>query len=566
VTGAPNPRNSSFPFAAIGLATPATVISGESTLLTVAVTPGADPVSTGITVSCDLNPIGGSATQMFYDDGTNGDMVAGDNNFSFTTTDTVPGTQNLSCPFADAQGRTGTTTISLTLLTVLPIGTVNGPVGDVDDGTAHISPYVGQTVLIEGVIYETTLQATSFGDTYKGFFLQNTAATADGDPDTSDGLFVFMNTYTDLIGGYVPTVGEEVVISGIVSEYYNMTELTSATLVKPVVRSGVDLEVELPPAVANPPVSLADANRYWERLQGMRVQVPQNSIVLGGRNVFSPADAEVWVARSDSTIAKRADPYTRRAFRDAHPLDDNYDANNWDGNGYRILMGSLGFKATEGDAQTLIAPARTFDTVTNSPVGGLNYTFSKYRIEITTQPALSEGPDPAADNPPATFDRSLAYSVADFNLENLYDYRDNPFSGCDFAVDSGCSNAGTPFLAPISPPYDYVPADDAAYQARLNDISLQIIHDLHSPDILMVQEVENQDICTVTGGALTCGATDNADGKPDDLQELALTIGLARHRPGLPVSHRPRTAPVACWRSRPGRQSGDRRIHARAVR
>ena len=113
-------------------------------------------------------------------------------------------------------------------------------------------------------------------------------------------------------------------------------------------RSGVDIEAELPPVVANPPVSLADANRYWERLQGMRVQVPQNSVVLGGRNVFSPADAEIWVAAPDSTIAQRADPYTRRAFRDAHLLDDNYDPINWDGNGYRILMGSLGIKAAGG--------------------------------------------------------------------------------------------------------------------------------------------------------------------------------------------------------------------------
>ena len=113
-----------------------------------------------------------------------------------------------------------------------------------------------------------------------------------------------------------------------------------------VVRSGVDIEAELPPVVANPPVNLADANRYWERLQGMRVQVPQNSMVLGGRNVFNPADAEIWVARPDSTIAQRVNPYARRAFRDAHPLDDNYDAANWDGNGYRILMGSLGIKAT----------------------------------------------------------------------------------------------------------------------------------------------------------------------------------------------------------------------------
>ncbi len=53
---------------------------------------------------------------------------------------------------------------------------------------------------IQGVIYETTLQATSFGGTYKGFFIQNTAATADGDPNTSDGLFVFMSTDSTLSG------------------------------------------------------------------------------------------------------------------------------------------------------------------------------------------------------------------------------------------------------------------------------------------------------------------------------------------------------------------------------
>jgi hypothetical protein len=161
--------------------------------------------------------------------------------------------------------------------------------------------------------------------------------------------------------------------------------------------------------------------------------------------------------------------------------------------------------------------------VTNAPAGGLNYTFSKYRIEISEQPTFAEGVDPAANNPPSVFDRSIHYTIADYNLENLYDYRDNPFSGCDFAGNSGCAKVA-PFLAAVTPPYDYVPASDAIYQGRLNDIVLEIINDLHSPDILMVQEVENQDICTVTGGALTCGMIDNADGKPDVLQELALKI------------------------------------------
>ena len=51
-------------------------------------------------------------------------------------------------------------------------------------------------------------------------------------------------------------------------------------------------------------------------------------------------------------------------------------------------MGSLGIKATAGDAQALIDPARTFDTVTNAPAGGVNYSFSKYRIEVTEQPTF----------------------------------------------------------------------------------------------------------------------------------------------------------------------------------
>lgn len=409
----------------------------------------------------------------------------------------------------------------------IPIGTVNGPVLDTDDGTTHISPYNGQSVKVQGVIYETTLQAiTNSPNSYKGFFIQNTTDTTDGEPNTSDGLFVFMST-SPTIGGpngaYTPTVGDEVILTGTVSEFHNMTELVAPLAVAQIVRSGVDIEAEVQPTEVNPPASLADANRYWERLQGMRVQAPANSIVLGGRNVFSPADAEIWLARSDSTIGLRTNPYERRAFRDAHPLDDNYDANHWDGNGYRMLIGSLGIKSAAGDAQALIDPARTFDTLVSPVAGGLNYTFSKYRIEISGQPTFNDGPDPAANHAPEAPVRPTEYSIVDYNVENLYDYRDNPFSGCDFTGNGGCPKV-TPFLSAINPPYDYVPASDEVYQKRLGDIATEIIDVLHAPDILMMQEVENQDICTVSGGALVCGTSDNADGKPDDLQELALKI------------------------------------------
>jgi uncharacterized protein len=409
----------------------------------------------------------------------------------------------------------------------IAIGAVNGPVADGDDGTLHVAARNGQNVKIQGVIYETTLQAiTNSTNSYKGFFIQNTVATADGDPNTSNGLFVFMNTNSTIngpSGPYTPQVGDEVVLAGTVSEFFNMTELVAPLTVTQIVRTGVNIDTEVVPVEANPPVNLADANRYWERLQGMRVLAPADSIVLGGRNVFSPADAEIWLAHPDSTVAQRPDPYQRRAFRDAHPLDDNYDANNWDGNGYRMLIGSLGIKSAANDKDALIDPARTFDTLSAPVAGGLNYTFSKYRVEISGQPTFSDGPDPSANHAPQAPDRATEYSIVDYNVENLYDYRDNPFSGCDFTGNSGCPKVA-PFLSAVNPPYDYVPANVDVYNARIADIATEIINDLHNPDILMMQEVENQDICTVTGGALTCGTTDNADGKPDDLQELALKI------------------------------------------
>jgi predicted extracellular nuclease len=416
----------------------------------------------------------------------------------------------------DDTPQTGTCVLSVTVNEILTIGQVQGEVTDTDNGLTFESPYVGQTVFIQGVIYEKTLARTSAGGPNYGFFIQNTAATADGNPLTSDGIFVFMSRFTDLIGGYVPQVGDEVILSGNVSEYFNLTELTSASA-QLVVRTGVDLDAEVPAFEVNPPDDLADANRYWERHEGMRAKVPAGSLATSGRDVFaSTLDGEAWFIRGDSAVAQRADPYARRVFRDPHPLDDIPEQLFDNGNGYRIVLGSLGIKATEDDNTVLIAPVRTFDSMAEAAVGGVYFSFSKYQIMVEQQLSLSQGVDPAGNNPPEVFDRTREYSVVTFNMENLYDYRDDPFDGCDFTGNSGCPG--------VNPPFDYVPASDAAYQARLHEIAEQIVDDLHSPDVIMAQEAEDQDICTVTDETLTCSTTDNADGKPDTLQELATVI------------------------------------------
>jgi predicted extracellular nuclease len=396
----------------------------------------------------------------------------------------------------------------------IPIGLVQGVVADSDRGTAHVSPLKDQTVSIRAVITELTEQRTSAGVWNHALFVQNTLVSADDDPRTSDGLFVFIGRSATL-GSYRPVVGDELVLSGRVGEFFNMTQLESARVVD-VVRSGVDLDTEVPTFEARPPDDAAEAARYWERHEGMRAHLAAGALVLGGRSVFGATqDSELWVARGDSTIGQRTDAYARRAFRDPHPLDDHPETLFDNGNGYRVLLGNSGLAAALGEG-TLLAPGRTFDSVTNDLVGSVLYNFGKYRIEVTQQPNLAAGPDPSQKAPPADIERRQAYAVATFNLENLYDFRDDPNDGCDFTGNAGCPG--------VSPPFDYVPASEAAYQARLGGIAQQIVEALRSPDVLLVQEAEDQDICAVANGALVCGSDDNADGRPDVLQELALAI------------------------------------------
>ncbi|HKC62513.1 MAG TPA: lamin tail domain-containing protein, partial [Pyrinomonadaceae bacterium] len=122
-----NVTPASTPPTGTGSASPNSLQAGNSTLLTVTVTPGSNPTSTGIAVSGDLSSIGGSASQPLYDDGTHGDQTAGDNIFSFQATvagNTTPGAQSLTTTISDAQGRTNSTAISLTVQSPPPPTTV----------------------------------------------------------------------------------------------------------------------------------------------------------------------------------------------------------------------------------------------------------------------------------------------------------------------------------------------------------------------------------------------------------------------------------------------------------
>ena len=110
---------------------------------------------------------------------------------------------------------------------------VRPPTGFCDDdatlisaiqGDGAASPLVGQTHIVEAVVvgdFQDGVNGTN-GD-LNGFHLQEEDADADGDPLTSEGIFVFdgSNPAVDV------NIGDRVRVVGSVSEFFNRTEITA---------------------------------------------------------------------------------------------------------------------------------------------------------------------------------------------------------------------------------------------------------------------------------------------------------------------------------------------------
>jgi hypothetical protein len=110
-----------------GAANPNPVITDNPTLLTVTVTPGSNPPSTGLVVTGDLTGLGGTANQAFLDNGTNGDATPNDLVFSFPAqipSNLTPGLKVLPISVMDAQSRTSSTNISLQVRAPVSAGDV----------------------------------------------------------------------------------------------------------------------------------------------------------------------------------------------------------------------------------------------------------------------------------------------------------------------------------------------------------------------------------------------------------------------------------------------------------
>jgi hypothetical protein len=432
----------------VGAASPSTVIVGGSTLLTTTVTPGMNPLSTGLSVTADLSAIGGDAAQLF--------LNSGNNVFSFATTvsaATAPGNKSLPVAIADAQSRVGRATIALTVVAIpaaTPISAIQGP------GIA--SPFAGNTVTARGIV--TALRTN-------GFFIQSLPADEDGFPETSEGVFVFTSSPP------TTTVGDEVFVTGTVVEFVPTADphqrpVTEIGGSPSVVRVSTGSVLPAPISITAADLTRTAGVDQLERFEGMRVTVPSLTVVAPTGGAVDEPNA----TSSSNGVFYAVITGTPRPFRE--PGIDVLDypfpgapANvpTFDGNPERIRVDS---DAQLASVSPLVAAPKidvaTGQTITGM-VGVLDYGFRTYTIlPDPTSPTMILG---AAIGTPAPAPGANTFTVASWNIERFYNNTTN---------DAG----------------DDVVLTAAAFARRRLKASLVIRNALHTPDIVAVQEVENQ--------------------------------------------------------------------------
>jgi predicted extracellular nuclease len=486
-SGAPVPHNTSSTLApcspvgpgalaAAGKATPSTVNQGSPTLLTVTVTPGTNPTSTGVAVAADLSPIGGSSTQPLVDDGTNGDVTAGDNIYSYSATPTISGVFSLAVTATDSQMRMAQATIALTVVTPPPTVTIQ------QIQSAKPSPYAGQSITTSGIVV---------GVKSNGFYIEakdaNTAAS------TPQGVLVY--TGSTVKPSYI-VLGNEVQVSGKVSTYPT-TSLTPGTEIDgPQTFALLTTGNALPVAVTITQAMDSPAGGIYQftRLEGMRVAIDSLTTTSGtGGSLNEPTETNTSTGRFYGVVTGIPRPFREPgvAITDTvyGPLPPGVPI--WDSNPELLYIDS---KTFGGAAIDLTSTA----TVTGL-AGVMDFSFGTPEIilDATNHPTVTGGLTPQ----PVPAQASNEFTIASFNLERFY----NDVSDAD------------------NPGSSAVVVTTEAYQRRLAKASLAIRNVLNMPDVIGTQEVENLAVLTDLANKISSDAA--VAGQPDPLYVPYLFLG-----------------------------------------
>jgi predicted extracellular nuclease len=450
--------------------TPGTVEHGQTLVIAATAAAGSNPASTTLSVTADATAVGGATALPLLDDGVAPDATAGDRIFTGQTivaASAGSGPRTIPLTVTDEFARTGGGTLTVTV--IAPIPTVTIPE---IQGSGVASSLTGQVVRTRGVVTARK---------FNGLYLQSEPGTEDGNPATSDGIFVFTSSTPN--AAYQP--GDVLSVVGTVVEFVPsvdpqsppLTELSFATFVE-VGTAALPAPVAITPALADPNGGL----QQLEPLEGMRVSIASLTAVSGSDgNVNEPNNTG-----SNTGVFYTVLTGTPRPVREAGipAMDPVLVCAAGTGCTIPVFDQNPELLRVDADAiQGVTAPVVTTGALMTDVTAIVDYGFRSYTL-LPTAPLVPAG---LSVGVPARPRAAGEFTVASYNLQRLFDTVNDP-------------NVGDPVVTAT------------AYANRLIKISAAVRGFLHTPDILGVQEAENLTVLQDLAARIDADAT--AAGQP----------------------------------------------------
>ena len=352
-----------------------------------------------------------------------------------------------------------------------------------------VSPYAGQQVKTSGIV--TAVLSN-------GFFIEAADADQDANPLTPEGIDVFTSSRpTVVVGNSVQVTGTVATFPTVANSHTPATELTSPTITVIAPTATLPTAIPLTPSILTPTGGLYQLTPY----EGMRVSVNSVTAVSGTNGSVTSANEANELATSTGyfygVITGTARPFREPGIdiRDVAIAGAPSAIAQFDDNPERILIDT----SIAGGTALEISTGAVLTQVT----GVLDFTFSADSFYDPSRLILDATYDrtkvtAGMSVTPVALPASTEFTVASFNIERFY----NPVQSTPddlYYVPAGVNGFnGSSGSAVLSTGQTFVSAavdvTSAAYARRLAKLSLAIRTVLNSPDIVTLEEVENQSV------------------------------------------------------------------------
>ena len=357
---------------------------------------------------------------------------------------------------------------------------------------ATVSPYAGQQVTTSGVV--TTILSNAF-------FIQARDVDADANPLTPEGIEVFTSTVPSAsviaLGNLVSVTGTVQTFPAPSASHTPATEITSPTVTLVSTGNPLPTPVALTSAQLTPSGGLYQLTPY----EGMRVSIASLSATSGTNGSISAANEANELATSTgyfyAVMTGTPRPFRERGIDIRDPLVPGTPAGaaRFDDNPERILVNSV----LSGGTSIEISTGAVLPNVT----GVLDFTFSSDALYDPSRLILDSSYNRASVVPgmtvqPVAPKASNEFTVASFNIERFFNpaqatsddlyYVPAGVLGYNGSGGTGVLSTGQTFISAA------VDVTSTAYANRLTKVSLAIRTVLNSPDVVTLEEVENQSV------------------------------------------------------------------------